>query len=163
MKRILITIFVPAVIACVLAAAAYAADKLNNDSIIELHKLGLGDAVIVEKIKTSTCTFDSNTDSLKKLKEAGISDAVIAAMISAGATKPAAEAGPGHEAGIFVAECSGAEEKMIKIEPQQILGTKSGFAFFAGYGQTTKIRAVLEGTHAAVQVKERRPTFYFYF
>ncbi len=71
-----------------LVGAVVHAETLNNASVIQLHKVGLGDPVIVEKIKASTCQFDISVDALKNLKEAGLSDAVIQAMIVFGANLP---------------------------------------------------------------------------
>src|ERR1035438_666154 len=57
------------------------AEALNNGSVIQLHKLGLGDSTIVAKIKASTCQFDTSVDALKTLKDAGLSDEIIQAML----------------------------------------------------------------------------------
>src|SRR5437870_3804365 len=48
-------------------------EKLTNASIIELQGLGLGDGVIIEKIKSTKCDFDTSIAGLKQLKEAKIS------------------------------------------------------------------------------------------
>lgn len=59
-----------------------AADEtLNNASVIQLQALGLGDDVVVEKIRASKCNFDTSADALQKLKDAKVSAAVILAMI----------------------------------------------------------------------------------
>jgi hypothetical protein len=63
------------------------AEVLSNASVVELKELGLGDGVIIEKIKASKCKFDLRVDDLKALKSANVSDAVISAMLSA--SKPA--------------------------------------------------------------------------
>ena len=48
---------------------SYAADEvLNNASITEMKSLGLGDDVIVGKVKSSTCNFDTSIAALKQLK-----------------------------------------------------------------------------------------------
>ena len=51
-----------------------AEETLNNASVIELQGLNLGDAVIIEKIKTSKCEFDTSITGLKQLKAAKVSD-----------------------------------------------------------------------------------------
>ncbi len=157
------------------ATAIAAEEKLTNSSVIEMHKLGLGDGVLVEKIKNSTCAFDVSLDALKQLKDAGISDTVIQAMISAGAPKPTASdttpAPPGdpndpaavHEAGVYWYSESNGQKKMTLIEPSVVSGTKGGFAFFAAYGQQASRKAVVDNLHAEVQMNTRRPVFYFYF
>lgn len=66
------------------AVLSSAADEtLTNASIIELKGLNFGDAVIIGKIKTSKCDFDTSTSRLKELQAANVSDAVIEAMIVA--------------------------------------------------------------------------------
>jgi hypothetical protein len=74
------------------AVSTFADDTLNNKSITDLHGLGLSDAVIIDKIKTSKCSFDTSVDALKALKSAGISGDVMGAMIVASSPAPAAAA-----------------------------------------------------------------------
>jgi hypothetical protein len=149
-------------------AVCMAAETLTNDSIVELHKLGLGDAVIVEKIKTSTCTFDTGTDALKKLKDAGISDTVIAAMISGGGVKSVKEGGDPnnplapHATGIYLYQTVDGKPKMTLIGGSAVERMRSGGGWGVGWGGTAKSRAVLNGLSASLQLSERRPTFYFY-
>jgi hypothetical protein len=58
-----------------------AREILNNASITELISIGLGDSVLVDKIKSSQCNFDVTLDGLKQLKTSKVSDTVISAMI----------------------------------------------------------------------------------
>ena len=44
---------------------------LTNATIIELKELGLGENVVIEKIKASRCNFDVSINGLKQLKAAG--------------------------------------------------------------------------------------------
>jgi hypothetical protein len=62
------------------------ADVLDNEAVIQLKQLGLGDGVIIEKIKTSHSAFDVTVNGLKQLKAAGLSDDVITAMLSTKST-----------------------------------------------------------------------------
>jgi len=66
---------------------------LTNDDIIKLVQLKLADSVIIAKIKSSACAFDTSVDGLTKLKQAGVSDAVLQAMVEAGG-QPIAETPP---------------------------------------------------------------------
>ena len=59
--------------------------NLTNDDVIKMVQAKLPEGVIVAKIKSSPCRFDTSTDALIKLKQAGISDAVMQAMTEAGA------------------------------------------------------------------------------
>jgi len=63
---------------------------LNNTNIMKMHVMHLGSDVIVAKIKSSPCDFDTTPGALQKLKTAGLSDKVILAMVQA----PSASAPP---------------------------------------------------------------------
>ena len=83
--------FVILLVSLALAPAASAADEtLNNASIIELQGLNLGDAVIIEKIKTSKSDFDTSINGLKQLKAASVSAPVIQAMLATKSSAPGA-------------------------------------------------------------------------
>jgi len=56
-------------------------ELLNNEKIVKMVKAGLGDNVIIEKIRRSATAFDVSTDKLIELKNQGISDIVLEAMI----------------------------------------------------------------------------------
>ncbi len=56
---------------------------LPNDEIIKLALAKMPDSVVLAKIKSSTCEFDTSTDALIKLKQAGVSDAVLQAIVDA--------------------------------------------------------------------------------
>jgi hypothetical protein len=65
------------------ASSQIQSKPLSNDDIIQMVSLGLGDGVIIEKIRaTTTTTFDTSIDGLKTLKAANVSDAVLQAMIN---------------------------------------------------------------------------------
>ncbi len=55
--------------------------SLSNRDILDLAKAGLGEAVILAKIRSSKCDFDTSVDALKELKAAGLSEPVILAMM----------------------------------------------------------------------------------
>ena len=56
---------------------------LHNEDIIKLAKVGIDDATIMEKIRSSRCQFDTSTDALVLLKKSGVSAAVLQAMVGA--------------------------------------------------------------------------------
>jgi hypothetical protein len=56
---------------------------LNNSDIVGLVKAGMSADIIIAKIKTSSCSFETSPAALKELKEAGVPDAVILAMVQA--------------------------------------------------------------------------------
>ena len=56
---------------------------LTNADVLKLKGSGLGDELIVQKIKMSPGNYRLEVDELGQLKKAGLSDAVIGAMMSA--------------------------------------------------------------------------------
>ena len=153
--------------------AADSNDALDNAAVIELQKLGLGDAVIIDKIKASRGHFDVGLDGLKQLKTAGVSDEVIRTMIGAtssgqitggqSGTADANDPKSPHDAGIWLFEEKEGKGKMTLLEPSVYSQTKHGVAIFAQYGQTAKSEAILRSAHASLQTANHRPVFYFYF
>jgi hypothetical protein len=63
---------------------------LNNASIVKLRNLHVSADVILAKIQSSPCEFDTTPAALQKLKVAGVPDKVILAMVTA----PSASAPP---------------------------------------------------------------------
>jgi hypothetical protein len=72
------------------AVGATPGQALMNDDIIRLVQLKFGDSLVITKIKSSACAFDTSTDALVKLKAAGVSDAVLQSMLEAGSQPMAA-------------------------------------------------------------------------
>jgi hypothetical protein len=58
--------------------------KLTNRDVMDLISSGLTTEVVVAKIKSSECAFDTSPSALKELKSAGVPDSVILAMVTAG-------------------------------------------------------------------------------
>jgi hypothetical protein len=54
---------------------------VDNARVIEMTHKGLGDDVIIARIKASATKFDLSDDDLAALKKAGVTDPVVAAMI----------------------------------------------------------------------------------
>jgi hypothetical protein len=63
------------------AAVPSSTAKLTNNDVLLMHTSGLGDDVISEKLRTSTCDFDTSPTALANLRAAGISDAVVLSML----------------------------------------------------------------------------------
>jgi len=149
-----------------------AEEVLNNASIVELQGLNLGDSVILEKIRTSKCDFDTSINGLKQLKSAKISDAVIQAMIASkspaapatGSTMTAAKGDLNnplapHPAGVWLMQ----DKKMVQLEFQHARPETSGSYAWAGWGGQVEQFVSLSGAKADVQLPDRKPVFYFYF
>ncbi len=56
---------------------------LQNEDVIKMAKAGLDDSIIIAKIKTSKCQFDTAPDTLIGLKQSGVSSPVLRAMTEA--------------------------------------------------------------------------------
>ncbi len=70
---------------------------INNDSIVQMTKAGLGDGLIIESINMTPSDFSTTTTDLITLKQAGVSERVIGAMVAkngAPAQKPLPGATP---------------------------------------------------------------------
>jgi len=63
---------------------ARAATPLTNDDVVRMLQAKTPDAVVVVKIRSSPCQFDTSTDTVLKLKQAGASNTVLRAMAEAG-------------------------------------------------------------------------------
>jgi hypothetical protein len=64
-------------------AAVVDATALTNKDILDVEKIGLPPEILVAKIKSSQCNFDTSPASLQALKTAGLGDSVILAMVEA--------------------------------------------------------------------------------
>ncbi|MGH9846492.1 MAG: hypothetical protein ACREEM_47955 [Blastocatellia bacterium] len=153
-------------------------EVLTNTSVIELVKLGLSDALVIEKIRQSEHNFDTSVEGLRQLKAARVSETVIREMMSprlSGAAAPPAstpiagntvqqdESDPlaSREPGIYVAN----KGRVVQIHPTSFSGTKSNFlgaAFSYGLAKS-KMRATVRGASANLTVAQLRPEFYFHF
>jgi len=56
---------------------------LSNKDVVEMLKAELSQEVVIAKIKSSSCRFDTSPDALKELKAAKVPDPVILAMVQA--------------------------------------------------------------------------------
>jgi len=56
---------------------------LTNETVMKMMKDGLGEAIIVAKIRTSDTRFDTSAEAMNQLKQSGVSDAIILAMVEA--------------------------------------------------------------------------------
>lgn len=189
-KKFVIAAVFSAIVILTLVSANNAQTKreiLTNAKIIELVRLGLGEEIIVEKIRQSECQCDTSADGLAKLKAAKVPNTIIMAMLNATSenksysenttennssknapTNSVETNGAGSqflsqitEPGIYLFE----NGKLTMIEPTIYSGTKSSFLGTAlTYGiKKAKIRAVVRGKSANLRVASARPEFYFVF
>lgn len=161
--------------ALALAAPLAAQEVITNETVLTLSAAGLGEQVIIAKIRASASSFDVSTEKLIELKRRGVSDAVIAAMVDAsgksvsaatmGASDSPDPAAP-HASGIYLLDDRATPARMVRIDAISSNQTKTGG--FLGYALTggiakIKINTVLPGVAARVRTGSAKPTFYFYF
>lgn len=70
-----------AIIFLVLAFQVSFAEILTNDTIVSMVKAGLGEDLIISKVKASQNQFDLSTANILKLKKEGVSEKVIQTML----------------------------------------------------------------------------------
>lgn len=179
---LLLTIFT--VIYCVSAQSQR--EVLTNAKIIELVRLGLSEALIIEKIRQSECKCDTSTTGLARLKAAKVSDAILLAMMESTrsysdsdtktvqngqvtptrSTETDDSASPKElrqitEPGIYLFE----DGKMTAIEAAVFSGSsfnplKSALTFGI---KKLKFKAKVRGKSANMQTGSQQPVFYFVF
>jgi len=125
---------------------AYSQSSLESDvdnaRIIEMTHKGLGDDVIIARIKASATKFSLSDDDLATLKKAGVSDSVVAAMIqSTQLTSPKVT-------------IDGNPVEVRTIGEQKV-GGRLGHAVSLGI-MSVKNKAYLQGQHASL-IASRTP------
>lgn len=88
MKRLRCTLMLCGLSFVLLVPSLSAAEVLTNDTIVMLVKAGLGEGLIISKIKMSQGQYDLSTNGILQLKKDGVGDKIIQAMMEASA-KPA--------------------------------------------------------------------------
>jgi hypothetical protein len=115
---------------------------VDNARVIEMTQKGLGDEVIIARIRAGATKFSLSDDDLAALKKAGVSDAVVAAMIqSTQLTAPKVK-------------IDGNPVEVRTIGEQKV-GGRLGHAVTFGI-KSVKNKAYLQGQHAAL-IASRKP------
>lgn len=150
-------------------------EALTNEDVVKLVQAGIGDSVIIAKIKNSRTKFDTSPDTLIRLKQRGVSDAVLEALAQATGTIPSRPTPPAdpndplspHEPGIYLMKTERQGKRMVQLEPAAYSQVKLTGAprvpLPVGTIGKSKWKAVLRGERARLRVSEPRPVFYFYF
>ena len=115
---------------------------VDNARIIQMTQKGLGDEVIVARIKAGATKFDLSDDDLAALKKAGVSDTVVAAMIQStqlSAPKVTIDGNP----------------VQLHTIGEQKEGGRLGHVVSLGI-KSVKEKAYLQGQHASV-IASRKP------
>jgi len=168
---------------CPLLIAQQAAQQtMDTDAVVKLEKAGVSDAVIVDMIDNSPCSFDTSANGVIALQNAGVHSDVLIAIINRmnalaqprpaySAPPAAAPADPNdpmtpHDAGVYLMSDTPAGNKMVFIdrvgESAMKVSNLAGAAFSFGAAKM-KLKAEIPGPHAAVRTTQSRPVFYMYF
>lgn len=116
---------------------------VDNARIIDMAHKGLGDDVIIARIKASATKFSLSDDDLASLKKAGVSDAVVAAMIQSTqltAPKVSIDGNPVE----------------VRTIGEQKVGGRLGHVASLGI-KSIKNKAYLQGQHASL-IASRKPS-----
>ncbi len=164
---------------------------LTVESIIQLHKAGIPESVLISKIKQMNKPFDLSTEHLLALNEAKVPAQVVLVMLDptqdpkpsesktapgtvptgaiteriAPAGDPNDPAAP-HDSGIYIIKDSSGKTEMVLLEPAAYTGSKTGGIFGAamtGGLIKAKQKAIIQGSRASIRVSNPQPVLYFYF
>jgi hypothetical protein len=116
--------------------------EVDNARIIEMTHKGLGDEVIIARIKASATKFDLSDEDLAALKKAGVSDAVVAAMIQS------------TQLSVAKVKIDGNPVE-VRVIGEQKVGGRLGHIATIGI-KSVKNKAYLQGQHAPV-IASRNP------
>ncbi|MGA7884717.1 MAG: hypothetical protein WCA44_03160 [Acidobacteriaceae bacterium] len=116
--------------------------QVDNARIIQMTQKGLGDEVIIARIKASPTSFSLSDDDLAALKKAGVSDAVVAAMIQSTQLAVARVTVDGNPV-------------EVRVIGEQKVGGRLGHEVTFGI-KSVKNKAYLQGQHASV-IASRNP------
>ncbi len=162
MRAVLVLVLVVAVSLSLPGATSLAQEVLTNDSVVQMVKAGLPEAIVIAKIKGTASKFDLKTDSLVSLKKAGVSDKVLEAMVAAGSVTAAPTTAMPAPPQPAVAAGSIKNQDVI----YQLVGDKyvemfatsanleTNMAFFQ-----SKSEVVLEGRKARFRIQDKQPVF----
>jgi hypothetical protein len=129
-----------------------AQEALTNESVIGMVKAGLGESIIIQKIRSSQRKFDTSTDALIKLKAAGVPDKVVEAMITGGAAPAEAATAAAASAEPRIAYVSAAGAKPLKAIRGEM---ETSVAPFSGSRQ----EIVLPAAKAEYRIADKQPEF----
>jgi len=159
MRVVLVLALVATLALSLPATTSLAQEVLTNDSVVQMVKAGLPEAVVIAKIRSTATKFDLRTESLVSLKKNGVSDKVLEAMMAPGspssgavAAAPAAPASAGslRDRDAIYHLVGG---KYVEIFPTSA-NLETNMAFFQ-----SKSEVVLEGRKAKYRLSDKQPVF----
>ena len=162
MRAVLVLVLVAAVSLSLPGATSLAQEVLTNDSVVQMVKAGLPEAIVIAKIKGTATKFDLKTDSLVNLKKAGVSDKVLEAMVAAGSVTAApTTAMPAPPAPAVAAGSIKNQDVIYQLVGEKYVelfatsaNLETNMAFFQ-----SKSEVVLEGKKARYRISDKQPVF----
>jgi hypothetical protein len=131
---------------------------LTNEAIISLCKVGLGDDVVVAKIKQAAdVNFQLDTKALINLKEQGVSSAVVKAMLKRStpaqpdSTPPASYPSPSA----VVYSLTAGNPRLSTPAGDVVLESTQGSMGRSGYGAFTYMHFDFSGSRSVVRTKDK--------
>lgn len=151
-----------------IGAAPATAQVFDNSAVIALQKAGLGEGSIMAKVGSLPCGYDVSTGGLVSLKQAGVPDGIITAMVERCSSSSRAQGmvgadGPtaAHAPGIYLSQ------DWLSSSPLQVVRpSRAGAVKVSGNGSILLplvSTLVIPDDRSGTVVKNRRPTFFFYF
>ena len=105
-------------------------EVLSNKSIIDLHKAGIEEELIIAKIQSSECKFDLSTAGMIDLKNKGVPSNLIKIMMNKADGKPIIYLAPQNSQGLsasnssfFFSNYSDHVSEMISLQKNYVQGT----------------------------------------
>lgn len=159
-------------------------ETLTNANVIELVRMGLSEATIIEVIRRSNRNFDTSVAGLRQLRAGRVADAIIREMLNpqaAETTAPAPTPGESATPTTVATPTSAADpllatprepgiymrdgDQLIEIFPTRFTGARSNaLGRIMTYGiMRSRVRASARGQMANTTTAQRRPEFYFFF
>lgn len=132
---------------------------LSNKEVIKLAKLGLGDEVVIAKIKqAANVAFDVTTDGLVQLKQAGMSGPIIAAMLERTTPKSASPITIAANDSIEASSPNPSQDvRIISGDKQVRLPSNRGDISATGMWPVVFTFLDYPGLHARTRTTHRRP------
>lgn len=136
-------------------------EKLTNDDIMNMLSIGFSEEVILTKIATSDCEFDTSIDALKTMKEKNVSDNIIMAIMNCKSIISHDRLAENDKIGIYYIE----NDVLSKIYPSVFSGQKTNTLGSAlSYGlASSDIKSTISNSESDCKIKDDTPEFMFYF
>jgi hypothetical protein len=159
MTRVVLGLALVAVLALsVPAATSLAQEVLTNDSVVQMVKAGLPEAVVIAKIRSTQTKFDLRTDSLVNLKKAGVSDKVLEAMVASGSPATGTLPAPPPAAATAALKNQDVIYHLNGDKYVEMFATSANLETNIAFFQQ-KSEVVLEGRKARYRTTEKQPVF----